>query len=245
MKVGDKVTISNSNNKCTVQTEIFKNSKSEELVYVETLWRSCEFEIVLTNEWEIETLEDTVEGQYELETEDYEDCRLLNTLDGQSVEVSDANFLSATELYDAGYECLREYYIIHDGVKIMTNLEEDKSDINLIGIERTMTQSQAISEFWVPIGMEDVHADCFDRPGHWSIEMSGGEADSAIYLGESIESTPDELLSFSQYGVNYDYTGDNPGEKEFESILKEDRLILFSHPESDPSEDCTIFIRIS
>ena len=125
MKVGDKVTISNANNKCTIQTEIFKNSKSEELIYVETLWRSCEFEIVLTNHWEIETLKDTVEGQYELETEDYGDCRLLHTSDSQSIEVSDANFLSKTELYDASYECLREYYIIYDGVKFVTNLEED------------------------------------------------------------------------------------------------------------------------
>lgn len=118
------------------------------------------------------------------------------------------------------------------------------SDINLIGIKKTMTQSEAMKEFWESIGMEDTHEDDFDRSGYWSIEMSWGEAESAIYLGEDIESISDEHLSFSEYGSNYDPMGDISGSQEFESILKEDRLILCSHPDSDPDEDCTIFIKI-
>ena len=118
MNIGDKVTISNVNKKCTVQTEIFRRYDSEQVVYVETLWRECKFRITLSSSWEIENLRDIIEGKYELETEDYDECQLIQTYDSQSLEVSDGNFLSQEDLYEAGYECFREYYIIYDGVML-------------------------------------------------------------------------------------------------------------------------------
>mgnify|MGYP003335507742 FL=1 len=117
-------------------------------------------------------------------------------------------------------------------------------DIDLTKIEKTMTQAEAMKEFIEPTGMEDVKADSFDRSGYWVIAMTWGEADSEVYLGKDIATIPSDLLSFSEYGVNYDPMGDNPGDKKFESIQKEDRLILCSHPESDTNEDCDIFIKI-
>ena len=118
------------------------------------------------------------------------------------------------------------------------------SDIDLSGITQTITQAGATNEFWVPIGLEDFHASDFDRPGYWCVAFNEGEAHTAMYLGENIESIPADLLSFSEYGVNYDPMGENSGDKEFKSITKGDRLILCSHPDSDPSEDCDIFIKI-
>ena len=107
-----------------------------------------------------------------------------------------------------------------------------------------MTKAEAMKEFIEPIGMEDVKADSFNRPGYWVIAMTWGEADSEVYLGEDLSGINSDLLSFSEYGVNFDPMGDNPGNKKFESIQKEDRLILCSHPESDSNEDCDIFINI-
>ena len=122
MKIGDEVTISNVNKKCTVQTEIFARSDSQGEIYVETLWREGKFRIILRSNWEIESLRNTIEGEYELETEDYEDCQLIGTYDCQSLEVSDGGFLSQEDLYGAGYECIREYYIIYDGVMLIEDL---------------------------------------------------------------------------------------------------------------------------
>ena len=107
-----------------------------------------------------------------------------------------------------------------------------------------MTQAEAMKEFIEPTGMEDVKADSFDRPGYWVIAMSWGEADSEVYLGEDLANINHDLLSFYEYGVNFDPMGENPGDKKFESIQKEDRLILCSHPDSDPNDDCDIFIKI-
>ena len=118
------------------------------------------------------------------------------------------------------------------------------SDIDLSGITQTITQAGAANEFWVPIGLEDFHTSDFDRPGYWCVAFNEGEAHTAMYLGEKIESIPADLLSFSEYGVNYDPMGENSGDKEFKSIIKGDRLILCSHPDSDPSEDYDIFIKI-
>lgn len=118
------------------------------------------------------------------------------------------------------------------------------SDIDLSGITQTITQAGAANEFWVPIGLEDFHTSDFDRPGYWCVAFNEGEAHTAMYLGEKIESIPADLLSFSEYGVNYDPMGENSGNKEFKSITKADRLILCSHPDSDASEDCDIFINI-
>ena len=123
MKIGSIVTISNVNKKSIVQTEIFKHSEQDEVVRVETVWREGKFKIILCSNWELETLSDTIEGQYELETEDYENCSLIETQDGQSIVVSDERFLCQSDLYEAGYECSREYYIIYDGVKLVDNLE--------------------------------------------------------------------------------------------------------------------------
>ena len=119
MKIGDEVIITNVNKKCTEQTEVFRRGETEEEIYVKTLWRSGRFRITLKSDWEIEILRDTIEGGYELETEDYEDCELLETHDAQSLEVSDGGFLSQEGLYKAGYDCLREYYIIYDGVMLI------------------------------------------------------------------------------------------------------------------------------
>ena len=123
MKIGDEVTIANVNKKCTVQTEIFSLSDFDGEIYVETIWREGKFRIILNSNWEIENLRDTIEGGYELETEDYEDCQLIGTYDSQSLKVSDDRFLSQEELYGAGYECIREYYIIYDGVKLVEELK--------------------------------------------------------------------------------------------------------------------------
>ena len=119
MKIGDEVTIANVNKKCTVQTEIFSRSDFEGEIYVGTLWREGKFRIILRSKWEIENLRNTIEGEYELETEDYEDCQLIGTYDSQSVEVSDDGFSSQEDLYEAGYECIREYYIIYNGVMLI------------------------------------------------------------------------------------------------------------------------------
>jgi hypothetical protein len=131
-----------------------------------------------------------------------------------------------------------------DTVKLKAQGVIIMSDIDLSGITQTITQSGAMNEFYVPIGMADFNSSAFDRPGYWAVVLSEGEAEGAIYLGENIESIPADLLSFSEYGVNYDPFGENSGDKEFKSITKGDRLILCSHPDSDPSEDCDIFIKI-
>ena len=118
------------------------------------------------------------------------------------------------------------------------------NDINLTGIIKTMTQSEAINEFWVPCGLEDVKSDDFDRAGFWAIEMTWGEAQSAIYLGKTIDDIDPCQLSCSAYGVNYDPMGENNGNKKFDSLCADDRLILSSHPDEDPKEFCDIFIKI-
>ncbi len=118
------------------------------------------------------------------------------------------------------------------------------SDINLTEIIHTMTQSEALLEFWVPCGLEDVHADDFDRPGFWAVEMTWGEAESAIFLGKTIDDIDPHQLSFSAYGVNYDPMGENSGIQKFQSISEESRLILCSHPDESHKEFCDIFIKI-
>ena len=118
------------------------------------------------------------------------------------------------------------------------------SDVNLTEIIHTMTQSEALLEFWVPRGLEDVHADDFARPGFWAVEMTWGEAESAIFLGKTIDDIDPHQLSFSAYGVNYDPMGENSGIQKFQSISEESRLILCSHPDESHKEFCDIFIKI-
>ena len=117
-------------------------------------------------------------------------------------------------------------------------------DIDLSGITQTMTQSEAIAEFWVPSGLEDFHSDDFDRPGFWAVAMTWGEADSAIYLGKTIDDIDPYQLSYSAYGVNFDPMGDSGGTQKFESISEEGRLILYSHPDENSKEFCDVFIKI-
>ena len=239
MKLGDQVIFSNLNKKSILQVEIFENSSQNQTLRVETYWRSGLFKITFMHDYEIEAFEEILEGgdEYELETDDFELCEMLETLDSQSIEIEDGKYMNQNDLENNGYDFLKEYYIIFNGIKL-------DQDIDLSKIEKTMTQAEAMKEFIEPTGMEDVKADSFDRPGYWVIAMTWGEADSEVYLGKDIANIPSDLLSFSEYGVNYDPMGDNPGDKKFESIQKEDRLILCSHPESDPNEDCDIFIKI-
>lgn len=244
MKLGDQVIFSNLNKKSILQVEIFENSSQNQTLRVETYWRSGLFKITFMHDYEIEAFEEILEGgdEYELETDDFELCEMLETLDSQSIEIEDGKYMNQNDLENNGYDFLKEYYIIFNGIKLDQELKI--IDIDLSKIEKTMTQAEAMKEFIEPTGMEDVKADSFDRPGYWVIAMTWGEADSEVYLGKDIASIPSDLLSFSEYGVNYDPMGDNPGDKKFESIQKEDRLILCSHPESDPNEDCDIFIKI-
>jgi len=106
-----------------------------------------------------------------------------------------------------------------------------------------MTQAVAMAEFWEPFGLEGMQFESFDRRGYWSIEVTGGEPDSAIYLGMNLEEIPLDLLGFSEYGVNFNPLGDGRGQV-FESLFEPDRLVLFSHPGLDVKSYCTIFVRI-
>ena len=244
MKLGNQVVFSNLNKRSILQVEIFENSSQNQTLRVETYWSSGLFKITFMHDYEIEAFEEILNGgdEYELETDDFELCEMLETLDSMSIEVEDRKYIDQNDLENNGYDFLKEYYIIFNGIKLYN--EKKIIDIDLSKIEKTMTQAEAMKEFIEPTGMEDVKADSFDRPGYWAITMNWGEADSEVYLGKDIASIPSELLTFSEYGVNYDPMGDNPGDKKFESIQKEDRLILCSHPESDPNEDCDIFIKI-
>ncbi|MDB9813035.1 hypothetical protein OAC45_01080 [Gammaproteobacteria bacterium] len=244
MKVGDQVVFSNLNKKSTLQIEIFEKSSENKTVWVETYWRGGLFKITFMHNYEIDAFKEILDGgdEYELETDDFEFCELLETYDSQSIEIDSKTFSSVEELDNNGYDITKEYYIIFNGIKL--DKESSIMDIDLSKIEKKMTQAEAIKEFIEPTGMEDVKADSFDRPGYWAIAMSWGEAESEVYLGENLDDINSDLLSFSEYGVNFDPMGENPGDKKFESIQKEDRLILCSHPDSDPNEDCDIFIKI-
>ena len=243
MQISDQIIFSNLNNKSILQVEIFEKASENKTVRVETYWRNGLFKITFMHDYEIDAFKEILDGrdEYELETDDFEFCEMLETYDSQSKEIDDKTFSSESELENNGYEITKEYYIIFNGIKLD---KESIMDIDLSKIEKTMTQAEAMKEFIEPTGMEDIKADSFNSPGYWAIAMTWGEADSEIYLGEDLASIPPDLLSFSEYGVNYDPMGDNPGDKKFESIQKEDRLILCSHPDSDPNEDCDIFIKI-
>jgi len=94
--VGEVVKISNITKKCTIQREIFRHREIEGPAYVETIWRGGDFEITLMSDWEAETLKGIEEEQHELETDDFKDCRLLQTYDGQSAKVLNAKFYLKT-----------------------------------------------------------------------------------------------------------------------------------------------------
>ena len=244
IKIGSHVVVTNLHKHCIMHVELFEHA-SAETVRVETYWRDGTFQITPCSDDEVAALCEILEGgdEYELETDDFQRCEMLKTSESQPAEFSNECFSSQDDLCESGYDCVREYYIVFNGVKLHKG--EQTMDIDLSNITKTMTQAEAIKEFYEPIGMADFHEDSFDRPGFWAVDVSFGEADSAIYLGETIEEISAEQLSFSEYGVNYDPMGENNGNTPFESIQKEDRLILCSHPESDPSEDCDIFIKIN
>lgn len=245
MKLGESILVTNLNKKSTMQVEVFKKHDDSKNIRVETYWRGGIFKIDLNHEYEMESLDEIIKGgeEYELETDDFESWQLIETWDSQSIDIDDNRFANQEELYEAGYECINEYYIIFNGIKQIRN-EQKTIDIDLSNIKNTMSQIEAIKEFWEPIGMVESHSDCFDRNGFWAISITYGEPDSSIYLGKDIDEISKDLLSFSEYGVNYDPMGENSGNKKFQTIQKDDRLILCSHPESDPSEDCDIFIKI-
>jgi len=120
MQTGDQVVFSNLNKKSILQVEIFKNSSQNQTVRVETYWRSGLFKITFMHDYEIEAFEEILNGgdEYELETNDFELCEMLETLDSQSIEIEDSKYMDQNDLENNGYDCLKEYYIIFNGIKL-------------------------------------------------------------------------------------------------------------------------------
>ena len=107
MQTGDQVVFSNLNKKSILQVEIFKNSSQNQTVRVETYWRSGLFKITFMHDYEIEAFEEILNGgdEYELETNDFELCEMLETLDSQSIEIEDSKYMDQNDLENNGYDC--------------------------------------------------------------------------------------------------------------------------------------------
>tara|TARA_Y100000389_G_C17251784_1_gene408464 strand:- start:108 stop:479 length:372 start_codon:yes stop_codon:yes gene_type:complete len=120
MKLSDQVVFSNLNKKSILQVEIFENSTQNQTVRVETYWRSGLFKITFMHDYEIEAFEEILNGgdDYELETDDFELCEMLETLDSQSIEIEDSKYMNQNDLENNGYDFLKEYYIIFNGIKL-------------------------------------------------------------------------------------------------------------------------------
>jgi len=120
MKLGDQVIFSNLNKKSILQVEIYENSSQNQTLRVETYWRSGLFKITFMHDYEIEAFEEILEGgdEYELETDDFELCEMLETLDCQSIEIEDSKYMNQNDLENNGYDFLKEYYIIFNGIKL-------------------------------------------------------------------------------------------------------------------------------
>ncbi|MDC0570049.1 hypothetical protein OAO60_00315 [bacterium] len=120
MKLGDQVIFSNLNKKSILQVEIFENSSQNQTLRVETYWRSGLFKITFMHDYEIEAFEEILKGgvEYELETDDFELCEMLETLDSQSIEIEDGKYMNQNDLENNGYDFLKEYYIIFNGIKL-------------------------------------------------------------------------------------------------------------------------------
>jgi len=120
MKINDQVVFSNLNKKSILQVETFENSSLNQTIRVETYWRDGLFKITLMNEYEIEAFEEILNGgdEYELETDDFELCEMLETYDSQSIEIEDSKYVSPDDLENNGYVFLKEYYIIFNGIKL-------------------------------------------------------------------------------------------------------------------------------
>lgn len=246
-KVGDKISVTNLYEKTVVEYEHFKKDLSADNITIEKLWRDGIFTIELSADNEVDSLKEIISGcvngeDYELETEDFNLCKVETLNESQSTFIYENNsdkpstkFKNKEDLFSAGFKCINSKYIIFKGIKLIDDI---KKDLDLTKITKSFSRTEAKKEF------KSVSKDAFDRPGYWAIAMTYGEIDSEIYLGEKIHLIEPFLLSFGEYGVNFDPLRENPGNKKFDSTQKKDRLILFSHPNEDPQEFCDIFIQI-
>lgn len=120
MQISDQIIFSNLNNKSILQVEIFEKASENKTVRVETYWRNGLFKITFMHDYEIDAFKEILDGrdEYELETDDFEFCEMLETYDSQSKEIDDKTFSSESELGNNGYEITKEYYIIFNGIKL-------------------------------------------------------------------------------------------------------------------------------
>lgn len=120
MQISDQIIFSNLNNKSILQVEIFEKASENKTVRVETYWRNGLFKITFMHDYEIDAFKEILDGgdEYELETDDFEFCEMLETYDSQSKEIDDKTFSSESELENNGYEITKEYYIIFNGIKL-------------------------------------------------------------------------------------------------------------------------------
>jgi len=120
MQIGDDIVFSNLNKKSVLQVEIYKNSSEDKTVRVETYWGGGLFKITFIHDYEIEAFEEILNGgdKYELETDDFELCEMLETYDSQSIEIEDSKYINQNDLENNGHDFLMEYYIIFNGIKL-------------------------------------------------------------------------------------------------------------------------------
>lgn len=120
MKIGDQAIFSNLSKKSILQVEIYKSLSDDSSIRVETYWRSGLFKITFMHDYEVEAFEEILMGgdEYELETDDFELCEMLETYDSQSIEIEDSKYMDQNDLENNGYEFLKEYYIIFNGIKL-------------------------------------------------------------------------------------------------------------------------------
>lgn len=246
-KIGDKVIVTNLYEKTVIEYEYFKKDLSADNICIEKLWRNGIFTIELSENHEIDSLVEIINGSsngedYELETEDFNFCKVETLNDIQTINIYEndsdkpsTKYINQKDLFSAGFKSINSKYIIFKGIKLIDSISRD---IDLTKITKTFSQSEATKEF------KPASKDAFDKPGYWAIAMTYGEADSEIYLGEKPHLIEPFLLSFGEYGVNFDPFRENPRNKKFDSTQKKDRLILFSHPDEDPQEFYDIFIKI-
>ena len=114
MKIGDKIQFTNLHEESVLQVKIFYNAENKKNVRTETYWRNAEFSITLSNNSEIKSFSEILQGGsgYELETEDYIISKASNLQECQSFTSDDNNFNSAEGIYESGLECTKEYFII-------------------------------------------------------------------------------------------------------------------------------------
>ena len=91
MQISDQIIFSNLNNKSILQVEIFEKASENKTVRVETYWRNGLFKITFMHDYEIDAFKEILDGgdEYELETDDFEFCEMLETYDSQSKEIDD------------------------------------------------------------------------------------------------------------------------------------------------------------